>query len=117
MKSKCDVFVIHIFQLNATDNDQITRLLEHVARGPPSRFHGFLRACVMCDQQHIVPLLKLEPKDYVDYQYHVESQPQASPKKIHYFVRQEDDEKLQIGNDLLIGMCYNKEITFQYERI
>ena len=54
------------FQLDATEHEQVDRLLEHLERGPTWRFHAFLRACALTDQEHIINILGFDPNVYVD---------------------------------------------------
>ena len=95
-----------LFQANSTDVDSTAKLLDHLKKGPVWKFHGFLRACVASDQEHVVTMLEINVDDYKDHPPLTLEMPPASRGKVHYYQPPDSDEKIPIPHELFEGKSF-----------
>ena len=92
-----------LFQVNSTDADSTANLLDYLKKSPVWKFHGFLRACVTSDQDHVVSMLEINVDDYKDPPPLTLETTPASQGKVHYYQPPDSDEKIPIPHDLFEG--------------
>ena len=88
-----------MFQHNATHTEMVARLLDHLERNPSWKLHGFLRACALTGQQHVVTLLGLIPRDYEP----TSDRPSHPETKTHYYHDEERGKTSKIPAQMLEG--------------
>ena len=95
----------------------VENLLDYLEKNPTWKLHGFLRACHVTNQNHVISLLGLEPLVYDQELTSIKDNCNQHGQKVHFYKGQGTGKLVQIPRNAVQGNSNLSSEIFEPTRV